>query len=217
MTKTLITRSPAETLASAEARAKRIRYIREQLLNMSRSELCKDSNLVEASLKSWELAMAGGLTEKGAEKFCRLVKSFNVYCSPAWLLYEIGEGPIKNPEKIPPSNDEDKQIANELLEFRKQPNAIDTVVKDDAMIPLLRPGDYVAGIMVKKIEKAINKECIIMTVNHNIFVRLLKLGDKTGKYLLACLNPNPVIAQPEIQNVEIQWAAPILWIRRRNR
>lgn len=64
----------------------------------------------------------------------------------------------------------------ELLLFRELQYSIDTVIKDDGMLPFLYPGNYVGGIIVQNIENAIGKECIIVTDNDEIFVRILKHG-----------------------------------------
>ena len=58
---------------------------------------------------------------------------------------------------------DESHIAKELLLFRELPNwSIEAIVKDDAMIPILYPGNYIGGIIAKNIENAIGKECIII-------------------------------------------------------
>ena len=205
-----------ENLSSPEARAKRVKYVRENLLNISRSELCKDSILKEGSLKGWELAAMGGLTEKGAEKLVARFKELGIYCTTPWLLHEIGYGPTRKQEHIDISNSEEEQIAKELLEFRQQPNAIDTIIKDDSMLPLLAPGNFVAGIVARNIKTAINKECIIVMPDHSYLVRILQSGDDPGRYTLSSLNKNPSMMRQEIKNVSIIAAAPIILIRKKN-
>ena len=55
-------------LSSSEARGRRIRFIREHLLSLTREEFCRESNITAQSLKGWELAWGGGLSQQGAEK-----------------------------------------------------------------------------------------------------------------------------------------------------
>jgi len=205
-----------DNYSSVEARAKRIRFVRENILNITRGDLCKDSSISEPSLKSWELANAGGLTEKGANKLEKRFKEIGLRCSALWLLHGIGYAPIRNPEHLNISDSEEQQIARELLEFRKQTNAVDILVEDDSMIPLLYPGDYVAGIVVQKIENAIDKVCIIKTGDQNMLIRKLNHGTEPGRYNISCLNKNPTLAKTEIYNVQITLAAPVIWIRRKN-
>jgi hypothetical protein len=205
-----------ENSSGSEARAKRVRYVRENVLNISRAELCKNSVISEPSLKSWELALAGGLTEKGATKLEVRLHELGVYCPALWLLHGIGFGPTTNPEELNIFDTEEKQIADELLCFRKQPNAIDVLVRDDGMVPLLYPGNYAAGIVVKNIETAIGKDCIVKTGEDNLLIRKIHYGNEPDRYTLSCLNKDSNIARVEMKNVQIVFAAPVIWIRRKN-
>lgn len=205
-----------ERTTSPEERGKRVRYVRDHLLNLSRAEFCKHSDISNQSLKAWELAWGGGLTESGAKKFARQAEKLGVHCSPPWLLHGIGTQPAPaNSKKNQHSSQEDEQIAKELLAFRETPNTIDTTVTDDAMKPLLSPGDYVGGIL-QNTDQSVSHPCIIIDTNDNLYTRILELGTEPNKFNLISLNEKTAQAK-EIRNIEIKQAAPIIWIRKRLR
>lgn len=203
-----------ENLSSPEARGKRIRYIREHLLSLTREEFCRNSNITAQSLKGWELAWGGGLSQQGAEKFVKRVKELNIYCTTSWLMHGVGRDATKITKDLDIQEDEESHIAKELLLFRELQHSIDTVIRDDSMIPFLYPGNYVGGIIVQNIENAIGKECIIIADNDDILVRILKHGNEPARYDLTCLNEHTTLVKKEIKNTAIKFAAPIVWTRR---
>jgi len=206
--------SVLDNLSSPEARSKRIRLIREHLLCLTREDFCEGSNITAPSLKGWELGWGGGLTQKGAEKIVKRANELNVYCTESWLMHGIGRNAALITKDLDIHNGDENQISKELLLFRETKNSIDTVIKDDGMIPLLYPGDYIGGIIVKQIENAIGKECIIIADNDEILVRVLKHGEEPGRYNLSCLNEHTMLVKKQIKNTAIKFAAPIVWIRR---
>jgi len=206
--------SAIQNLSSPEARGKRVRFIREHLLSLTREEFCRNSNITAQSLKGWELAWGGGLSQPGAEKFVKRVKELNVYCTALWLLHGVGRDAVKITKDIDIEEGEEDHIAKELLLFRELPYSIDTIIKDDGMIPFLYPGNYVGGIIVRNIESAIGKECIIIADNDEILVRIIKHGKESSRYDLICINQNTVLVKKEIKNTAIKFAAPIVWTRR---
>lgn len=198
----------------AEARGSRVRYLRERLLGLSREQFCKNSKLTNHSLKAWELAWGGGLTESGAKKLVEHAKRLGIYTSCAWLMHDIGNTPTLITKDLEICEEEIEQIANELLVFRKIPGTIDTMVKDDAMQPFLHPGDYVGGIISKKLDDAIGYNCIVIDSEHNYYIRQLEAGDLKHHYHLKSLNPHPLTAKKKIENIKIELVAPIIWIRK---
>lgn len=201
-------------MSSPEARGKRIRFIREHLLSLTREEFSRESNITAPSLKGWELGWGGGLSQQGAEKVVLRAKQFNIYCTEAWLMHGIGRAAIHLTKDLDIQDGDETHIAKELLLFRELENSIDTIIKDDGMIPYFYPGNYVGGLIVKNIKHAINKECIIVADNDDIYVRTLKYGDDPGLYNLCCLNDNVTLVKKEIKNILIKFAAPIVWIRK---
>lgn len=205
-------------LSSPEERGKRIQFIRKHLLALSREQFCEQGNqfVTTQTLKSWELAWGNGLTEKGAKQLVDYLRELKIYCTTAWLLHGIGRQATQLTKDLEYSEKFENQISKELLLFREQPNAIDTVIHDDAMVPLLYPGNYVGGIITDDIETAINKDCIIIDSDNNTYVRQLRYGDDPGRYNLISLNINSHFIKKEIKNMIVKTAAPIVWIRRMN-
>ncbi|STX88314.1 Uncharacterised protein [Legionella feeleii] len=203
-----------DNLSSPEARGKRVRFVREHLLSLTREEFCLNTNITAPSLKGWELAWGGGLSRQGAEKLVNRFRSLNVYCTESWLMHGVGRSAALITKDLDIQAGDENHIAKELLLFREIKDSIDTVIKDDSMLPFLYPGNYVGGIIVNNIENAIGKECIIVTDNNELLVRVLKHGDEPKHYNLVCLNEKTTLVKKEIKNTAIQFAAPIVWIRR---
>ncbi|SFM08387.1 helix-turn-helix domain-containing protein [Legionella jamestowniensis] len=201
-------------ISSAEARGKRIRFIREHLLSLTREEFCLNSKFTVQSLKGWELAWGGGLSVPGAEKICKRAKELNIYCTESWLMHGIGRVATPLSKDLDMQEEDEAHIAKELLLFREIPHAIDTIIKDDGMIPFLYPGNYVGGIIVKNPETALGKECIVIVDDGEILVRILNPGCEQGRYNLTCINERSAFVKKEIRNVTIKYVAPIVWIRR---
>ncbi|MBA3536089.1 MAG: hypothetical protein H0T84_05690 [Tatlockia sp.] len=209
-----MTNSVLDNISSPEARGKRIRFLREQILSLAREEFCRNSNITPQSLKGWELAWGGGLSQPGAKKVVKRAKELNVYCTESWLMHGVGRSATIITKDLNLEEGDENHIAKELLLFRELEHSIDTVIKDDAMLPFLYPGNYVGGTIVKNIENAIGKECIIVADNNEILVRILKRGREPSRYDLVCLNENTTSVKKEIKDTVIQYAAPIIWIRR---
>lgn len=203
-----------ENPSTPEARGNRIKLIRTHLLNQTREEFCKHSDIAAQSLKGWELAWGGGLSQLGAEKIVRHAKQLDIYCTVAWLLHGIGAPATHLSNDLEFQKPDDEHIAKELLVFREIPDSIDTLIQDDAMLPYLTPGTYVGGIIAKQIDMALGKDCIVIDDKNKLYVRVLKRGDNSNRYNLICLNQQAVLAKREIKNIKIKAAAPIIWIRK---
>lgn len=203
-----------DNVSTPEARGKRIRFVREHLLSLSREEFCLNTNINVQTLKGWELAWGGGLTRAGTEKIITRAKALKIYCTEAWLMHGIGRMATPITKELKTDESEESHIAKELLVFRELPHSIDTIVKDDGMLPLLYPGTYIGGIIVQNIEHAVDKDCIIIADDDECFVRILKQGNQPGHYNLVCLNEHSVFVKKEIKNITVKYAAPIVWIRK---
>ena len=206
--------SLVDTPSGAEARGKRIRFIRDHLLSLTRDEFCENIDITLPALKGWELGWGGGLTAQGAKKIVIRSKQLNVYCSESWLLHGIGREAVYITKDLNIQENEENHVAKELLLFRELDNSIDAISKDDGMIPIIYPHNYVGGIIVKNIDNAIGKECILLDENDDIYIRILKRGDIPGLYNLCCHNQHASLVKKEIKNVSIKLAAPIIWIRK---
>lgn len=109
---------------------------------------------------------------------------------------------------------EKKKTKTWKLAFEKSPSSTPFVyqIKDEGMIPLLKPGDRVIGITgtIEKLEDLIGKVVIAKVKGLGIIARYYNRKDK--KVILTALHPSfpPHILSPG----EIEWLHPIKSIYR---
>lgn len=90
---------------------------------------------------------------------------------------------------------------------------IGIVVRDDSMTPVYRAGDIlIGGKRTSNINDLLGVDCIIALTDNRRFVKFLSKGRVRGRFNLRSYNP----AFHDIEDVEVEWAAPISWICRRN-
>lgn len=204
-----------------QERARRLRLLREtaKLTREALAKLCED--VAEGTIRNWETARVGGLTENGAEKVIVALKKKGVDCSLEWLLYGKGQSPIETfmlADYTSPIETFESILAKELQLFHQlNSNSVDVIVGDDGMWPCLLVGDHVAGRKYydKDISSAIGVPCIVQTLSGNFLVRQVEHGTLEGHFSLRCTNPTAMVAEPVIENIRLFYAAPILWIRRK--
>ena len=85
-------------------------------------------------------------------------------------------------------------------------------IEDDALAPAYRKGDVVICRKLAKarIPDAIGRDCVVKTADGRGFIKVLKKGSRRGIYTLRPFNAS----DEDIEDVELDWAAPIIWIRR---
>ncbi len=219
---------------SQRQRAMRVMGIRKSL-GLSRKEFTKNFGIALGTLQHWERPDdQSGLTEKGAEKLVKVLLNAGVQVSADWLLYGAGAEPMipedkshKNiiqPKSKTKTDTEQKKsvdttstIEQELQYFHQlHDEVVSLKVPDDGMEPALLEGDYVAGIRLYKddIKYAVGKDCIVMTEDGELAARRLVASDIPGLYDLQCRNFDSKVKPLVIYNVELVFAAPIVWVRR---
>jgi DNA-binding transcriptional regulator YiaG len=219
-----------DTLTSPKAKGERLKRLR-RLANLSREEFCSEGEINVASLISWEVGRFGGLSAKGAARVIARVAREGVFCTPEWLLYEVGSGPEVRADykklQIPPTEatdakielpSEQTSIIEEVITFRKlNKQAIDFIVEDDAMSPHYQVGDYVAGTkrFGDKIKSLISLDCIVQTSDGRILMRNLQRGPKENSFNLIPTNLNTKVKDAILYDVALVVAAPIIWHRRK--
>ncbi|MGC1182112.1 hypothetical protein [Legionella sp.] len=210
----------------ARERGERLRRLR-NLANLSRKALCDQAGININTYIGYEVGRYGGLTKKGAEKIIQYLRSKGVYCSLEWLMHEVGKGPQVITEvntegkscPFPLSLGEEQKIKEELLLFHNHyENSVDCSVVDDGMIPFYKIGDYVAGVPCfgDEIKSILGLNCILQTKKGEMLIRSLREGRCENTYIVTCVNPNTLVNNPILYDVELVFAAKIIWHRKVN-
>ena len=205
-------------------RASRARKLRDAL-HLSRGHFERVHAIPQQTLQGWEDARWGTLTDKGAKKLIQAYKQEGLHVTLEWLMYGVGSDPLAAHYKVSESSHPGYQvvlteqaiISQEIQLFHQHnPNAIDMIIQDDAMLSCLAPGDLVAGkrFFDQAIEQVLGLLCIVQTKAGVMLVRKLEQGSAPGLYTLSSLNPETTVSEPRLEDVSLFSAAPIIWIRK---
>ena len=94
-----------------------------------------------------------------------------------------------------------------------EPVAIE--VRGDSMAPVYRDGDLIIGAKRSgsAADNLIGQDYIVKTDDGCRYIKFLARGLTRGRFNLKSYSP----AREDIENVKIEWAAPIIWVRRSQR
>lgn len=86
-------------------------------------------------------------------------------------------------------------------------SAIALVVRGASMMPVYRDGDTLIGTKraTTNATSLIGKDCIVQTSSGDRYVKYIAKGATRGRFNLKSYNP----AHADVENVQIDWAAPI--------
>lgn len=87
-------------------------------------------------------------------------------------------------------------------------------VRGNSMAPVYRDGDLL--YFAKDGRPAadfIGEDCIVQVKNGAVYIKVLAKGSRSGRFNLRSYNHET----PEIANVEVEWASPIVWTKRGRR
>jgi HTH-type transcriptional regulator, cell division transcriptional repressor len=212
-------------LSSAKAKGLRLKEIRKATY-LGVTAFSQKYGFNYGTVQSWEHGLHGGLPPRRAYEIISALKNEGIICSFEWLVYGTGEKFYHintSPAKAPLNNATDTEelhINNELTNFYQHyQEATHLTVADDALHPIYRIGDLVAGVKKydKEIRKTINLDCIVQIIGEKeLLLRNVRPGSEKEHYNLICLNPNTTTQLPLLCNVELLSAAPIIWLRRKN-
>ncbi len=82
-------------------------------------------------------------------------------------------------------------------------------VRGDSMLPLYQDGSLLYYSRQLPPEMMIGKQCVVRLEDERVLVKTLRRGSQSGLWTLVSLNA------PDIEDVAVQWAAPIDWIKPR--
>lgn len=151
------------------------------------------------------------------ENFIAIAEAAGV--SPAWLLQGDEQSTIKIPmigivaggEKWTPV-----QGKSGVLDFdSKGYDLIEVEVRGNDMAPAFRDQDLLIGQRHsgRFLQNLVGLDCIAYTTKGVGYVKILQKGSRPGVFNLRSYNP----AAPDVENVALEWAAPIIWIKRGGR
>ena len=214
--------------SSIKERGRRLRLVR-KMSGLTLDELSSKYSLGISTIKYWECAKNHGLSSKGAKKVITAMQKEGVQCSYMWLMHGIGLPPLfidvhrnkgaKNMDIVEHSSyEEEKAIEDEIALFcEKISSAIALTIFDDGMEPFYSVSDGVGGrrLYGEDLIKAVGKDCIVETTDHQLMCRRVARGNEPDNFNLYCINPNTLANPPHLYGVKLLSAAPVSRVWRR--
>lgn len=188
-------------------------------------KIALEKELAARGLEMKELSLASGLGETGVRDMLKRTKNpgidtvLAVARTLGKTLSELVEGAEPVAQQVPivghVSAGEKWVPLDDGVEYESMRidggEPIGVRVRGDSMAPVYRHGDLLVG--PKRMEppdKFVGKDCIVMTSQGERMLKFLARGNIRGRFNLRSYNP----ANKDIENVRLDWAAPIMWIRR---
>ena len=86
------------------------------------------------------------------------------------------------------------------------------MVRGDSMAPVYRDGDILVCSRQRgsDLSSALNRDCVVKTVDGRCYIKFLLRGDKRGRFRLRSYN----VSYPDVEDEVLDWAAPVMWVRR---
>lgn len=202
-----------------ETAAARLRQARMQAGFKNAAEFARHARISQITYRAHENGQRG-IPVQTAKDYAKRLN-----CSAAWLL--TGEGPDEGPSAIPlvgyvgaghqihPMDDFALGAGLDIVDspptYGEPAPAVAVEVRGDSMFPVYREGDqiYYSRERDFQIEEMINRESVVQLADGRTLLKTIRRGPTPGRYSLDSYNASP------IEDVEIRWAAPIIWIRRK--
>ena len=211
-------------MKSFEEIGRRIRHCR-RLTSLTRKEFCERHNMAIPTYSLWEQGKVT-INEKTVLFCTQAFLSEGINCSSQWLLHEIGEAPsvINSNNRHLPEKFFEREFANispEISAFldvksyqKNNPRAILHQVKNKAMLPYIRVGDFVGGVPLErdKFHLAHREICIIELEPKRPIVRILH--KQKNNYVLIAANTSASVMSPLILSEAPLLVAPVEFIRK---
>lgn len=124
------------------------------------------------------------------------------------LVGHVYAGDEFDPIEVPTKGEELEMVP---ADFGPSPIAVE--VRGDSMLEVYRPGDRLMGPRhtdKEIVAHCINRDCFVKTSSGRGYIKKLVRGTKTGVYTLRSYNKD----YKDHTNVELEWAAPVRWVRR---
>ena len=105
------------------------------------------------------------------------------------------------------------QHPNDAVEFEAGDSDLIAIdVRGDSMSPVYRNGDTLICRRRpgKYGDNLIGRDCVVLTKSGDGYVKILRRGSRPGLFNLTSYNP----VFEAVEDVQLQWIAPIAWIKR---
>ena len=169
----------------------RIKFIREELIQLSRPKFEQMAGINRHTLRAWEDNI-NPIDSKTADDFASKIKDkFGLLVTPQWLIFGTGISPKTMEhshvdEKIHSDLKKKEKMINELDEFKKNQDNIVIMQKDESLCPQIEPGDFAGGLICSFDEIKFNKLYIIKTEEHTLIRQILKTNNSDTILLEPC-------------------------------
>jgi transcriptional regulator with XRE-family HTH domain len=186
-------------------------------INLSQDSLAKLVGVDQSTVALWETDK----TSPREETLSQLAQI--LYLTPEFLRY----GPPREAPSMPQctvpvvgfviAGNEIKPLGRRVMQETAAPPVFDKdtpeptaalIVRGDSMWPVYRDGDILFFSDHAKPNDMIGTECVVKLDDGTMLVKRVMSGSRRGLYTLASYNA------PEIHDVSIEWAAPVVWVRR---
>lgn len=149
-----------------------------------------------------------GLTKKTADRYGRAYR-----VAAGWLLTGEAGGPAYVPvvgyvgagQAIYPFAAE--EIGEAEAPAGTAPDTVAVKVRGDSMHPVYMDGDALYYDRRLPPSEMLNRRAIVELTDGRMFVKTVKRGSEPGLFTLTSFNA------PDIEDVQINWAAPIRWVQ----
>lgn len=177
----------------------------------SAAELSRRSGVDRDSVYKY---LHGAVKQPRGETLDKLADALGI--SPLWLRTGVGAqfsrlrviGYVGAGEIVIPFDDYANGSGLSEIELDFGGDQIAVQVRGNSMTPAYRPGDYLVGTRGQEISHCVGHDCIIRLKSGEGYVKTLVRGSERNRFTLVSYNDAP------IENVDIDWCAPIAWVKR---
>jgi phage repressor protein C with HTH and peptisase S24 domain len=186
-----------------------------EALNMSASAASAKAGLTRDAIRNIRRACEGGRSDGGFNTKTLAALAITLGTTTAWLL--DGNGPEVAIVPIIGDVGTDGVIkiykAGELQMAEAPPYAKEgtraLLVKGNAMFPAMEAGTIIYYSDHLDPVECLNRRCVVQVLGGEMYVKILRASRLVGMFNLQNLNPT----YPDTENVIVQWAAKIDWIK----